>query len=293
MIWKHNQDLRLPSPLIIEGVGSLFIDANGEFWRAFEFIENTTSPAVASKSKQAYATAKTFGSFTAAFTNFDSSQLKITIPDFHNLRLRYDQYRLALLNSPEELRLRAGSSLEKLTQRSNYKDFYETVISDPDHYLKRVMHHDAKIANVLFDKDSGEVVCPVDFDTVMPGYYFSDLGDMIRSMACNHDENYLGSEPIQIRPDYYEAIVDGYLMVMNEHLSEKEIENIHFSGLIMIYMQALRFMSDFLQHDVYYHTEYPGQNLDRANNQLDLLTSLESFLKKDQPKSVYSHLEAK
>ena len=289
-IWKQGQHLQLPTPIFFSGNQSLFVDNSGECWRAFEFIENTNSPAVATKASQAFATAKTFGSFTAAFTGFDSSTLKTAIPDFHNLLLRYEQYTAALEGSSRELIQKAGASLQLLSERSNYKDFYESVIADPINYHKRVMHHDAKIANVLFDKGTGEVVCPVDFDTVMPGYYFSDLGDMIRSMACNHDENYLGTESIQIRPDYYEAIVEGYLLVMNEHLSTKEIENIHYSGLIMIYMQALRFMSDFLQHDVYYHTEYPGQNLDRARNQIALLLSLELYLKEHHHETSMAYL---
>jgi thiamine kinase-like enzyme len=292
-IWNQGQHLRLPTPIFFNGNQSLFVDSTGECWRAFEFIENTNSPAVATKASQAFATAKTFGSFTAAFTGFDSSVLKTSIPDFHNLLLRYEQYTAALQGATGELISKAGTSLQQLSERSNYKDFYESVIADPDNYHKRVMHHDAKIANVLFDKLTEEVVCTVDFDTVMPGYYFSDLGDMIRSMACNHDENYLGKEPIQIRPDYYEAIVDGYLMVMREHLSAKEVDNIHYSGLIMIYMQALRFMSDYLQHDVYYHTEYPGQNLDRARNQIALLTSLEYYLKEQHQETALAHKLAK
>lgn len=141
------------------------------------------------------------------------------------------------------------------------------------------MHHDAKIANVLFSKTTGRVICPVDFDTVMPGYYFSDLGDMIRSMAGNADENYLHFEKIQIRKSYYDAIVSGYLSIMEKQLTDSEKKYIHYAGLIMIYMQAIRFITDFMRGGIYYKTEYKGQNFDRALNQLTLLKRLEELLK--------------
>lgn len=292
-IWKNRQSLILPTPIFYETDKCLFNDSAGQFWRAFEFIENSVSHSLASKPSQAFATAKAFGSFTATFTSFNADQLIDTIPDFHNLKLRFDQFTAAYADSSRELISKAGNTLQQLIDRSNYKDFYERVVSDPINFPKRVMHHDAKIANVLFDKNSGEVICLVDFDTVMPGYFFSDLGDMIRSMTCSHDENYHGTDEIKIRPDFYEAIAEGYLTVMRGQLTPKEIEYIHYGGLIMIYMQALRFMSDFLQNDIYYQIEYAGQNLSRAKNQLELLISLESFLKKYQVKKESSLLPEK
>jgi hypothetical protein len=140
------------------------------------------------------------------------------------------------------------------------------------------MHHDCKIGNILFDISTREVICPIDLDTIMPGKYFSDLGDMIRTMACTVDENSRDWEHIDVRPEFYEAIVDGYLHGIGNELMEAERENIHKSGLLMTYMQTLRFVTDFLQGDTYYKTTYPEQNLNRALNQLVLLEKLEDFL---------------
>ncbi len=124
----------------------------------------------------------------------------------------------------------------------------------------------------------GKVICPVDLDTVMPGYFFSDLGDMIRSMAGTADENSTEYEQIQIRPDIYQAVMDGYTQGINEFLTGPEKEYLHASGLLLIYMQALRFMTDYLGNDRYYRISYPEQNYDRAKNQLVLLNRLEEFL---------------
>ncbi|MCW3116875.1 MAG: phosphotransferase [Chitinophagaceae bacterium] len=143
------------------------------------------------------------------------------------------------------------------------------------------MHHDAKIANVLFDKKTGQVICAIDFDTTMPGYFFSDLGDMIRSMACSSDEHNTDFSHLHIRKDFYKAIVSGYLGVMNNYLTDEEKKYIHSAVLLMIYMQAVRFFADYLNNDVYYQISYPEQNFDRATNQLTLLRNLEQFLSEE------------
>jgi hypothetical protein len=112
----------------------------------------------------------------------------------------------------------------------------------------------------------------------MPGYFFSDLGDMIRSMACSYDENSTEFDKITIRKKFYNAILEGYLMVMNKQLTDSEKKYIHYAGLLMIYMQSLRFLTDYLNGDIYYQISYPEQNFNRATNQLTLLGQLEKFL---------------
>jgi hypothetical protein len=141
-----------------------------------------------------------------------------------------------------------------------------------------VMHHDCKINNILFDKNTNEVICPVDLDTTMPGKFFSDIGDMIRTMACTVDENSIEWELIEVRPAFYEAILKGYLEGAGNIFTDEEKKNIHFSGLILTYMQSLRFAADHLNGDIYYRISYKEQNLSRALNQLILLEKLEEYL---------------
>jgi hypothetical protein len=112
----------------------------------------------------------------------------------------------------------------------------------------------------------------------MPGKFFSDIGDMIRTMAGTVDENSTAWEEIDIRPGYYKAVLSGYLEATGDVFTSREKEDIHYSGALMIYMQSLRFVTDFLNNDIYYKTEYAEQNLNRALNQFILLEKLENFL---------------
>lgn len=278
---QESTGLRLPNPVLLNEDKSLFIDEQKNYFRAFEFIEDAYSPPVAERPAQVNATAKTFASFTAAFNEFNTDQLKTVIPDFHNLLFRYFQLEESLNGELYEREAHAQPLVDEFVKRERYKDFYEQIAESPDSFPLRVMHHDAKIANVLFSKKTGKVICPVDFDTVMPGYYFSDIGDMIRSMACSLDENSTDFENLHIRSDYYKAIMEGYLEIKNHFLTKEEKKNIHYTGLMMIYMQALRYMTDYLNGDIYYRIAYPEQNFDRTKNQLILLQQLEKFLEKE------------
>jgi thiamine kinase-like enzyme len=281
-IWEYAAfeftGLRLPYPKYYNNNSSLFKDENGNYWRAFELIENCYSINVPKTPSQARATAKEFAKFTVAFNDFNLDQLRIVIPDFHNLMLRYEQFEEAFNGAFYERMPKALPLAEELKQREHYKHFFESITASGE-FPQRVMHHDAKISNVLFDEETDTPVCLVDFDTVMPGYFFSDIGDMIRTMVCPVDETNTEFEKIKIRKTYYDAIINGYLSVMKDDLTTSEKENIHYAGLLMTYMQALRFLADYLNGDIYYKTQYPEQNFDRAKNQLTLLSELEKFLK--------------
>ncbi len=283
-IWEYAEfeftGLRLPSPKHCGKMTTLFVDEQENYWRAFEFIDNARMLSVAEKPAQAKATAKIFAKFTSAFDEFNVEMLKNVIPGFHDLSLRYRQFEEAMNGESYERMAKALSVIQELKQRERYKHFYELII-ESDEFPLRVMHHDAKIANVLFHNTSGKVICPVDFDTVMPGYFFSDLGDLIRSMVCPEDENSTNFDAIIVRKEFYEAILTGYLDVIGKQLTEPEKKYIHYAGLLIIYMQALRFLSDYLNGDVYYRINYPEQNFDRAMNQLTLLQKLEEFLQKN------------
>jgi thiamine kinase-like enzyme len=269
--------LRLPYPQEYSNNRTLYKDNNGNYWRAFEFIDNSHSLKVAETPGQAKASAKAFAEFTAAFLQMNLDNLRIVIPDFHNLAFRYQQFEQALEGEQYERMGKAISLIKELKNRERYKHFYELIISS-EHFPLRVMHHDAKITNVLFDNSTHKVICLVDFDTVMPGYFFSDLGDLIRTLVSPVDEASVEFDKIKIRKSFYDAIMDGYLSVMQKQLTKSEVKHIHHAGLIMIYMQALRFLTDYLNGDVYYKTEYSEQNFDRALNQFTLLRKLEEFL---------------
>ena len=280
-LWQYAEfeftGLRLPAPKYCGRNSTLYIDKKENYWRAFEFIEESKTTNKATTPAQAKATAKAFAKFTAAYNEMNIHQLKMVISGFHNLSLRYQQFEEAVSGELYERMSIALPIVNELKQREKYKHFFE-IITESVEFPQRVMHHDAKIANVLFHKKTGKVICPVDYDTTMPGYFFSDLGDMIRSMVCNEDENSTNFDNISIRKEFYEAIIAGYMGVMTNVFNETEKKYIHYSGLLIVYMQALRFLTDYLNGDIYYRIDYAGQNLNRAKNQLTLLQKLEKFL---------------
>lgn len=281
-LWKYtntaNKGLLMPDPVFCNTQNSLLTDPSGNYWRAFQFIPESKTCAVAETAMQAWATAKTFGQFTAAFSHMDTSLLYEVISNFHNLSLRYRQFETSLQSKSGERLARASSLIADLKKREHYKTLYERIRTSPGEFPLRVMHHDAKISNILFQERTGNVICPVDYDTVMPGHYFSDLGDMIRSMVSPEDEKSTHYENIEVRKDFYNGIVNGYLETMDDQLTSSEKKHLHFSGILMTYMQALRFLTDYLDGDTYYHIDYTEQNFDRALNQFVLLQKLESFL---------------
>lgn len=284
LLWQYLKtsdiDFKIPEPKYFPGDIDIYWDNDNNYWRVFEFIDDGKMLSIAESPEQARTTAKTFAEFTLTFHDLDADMLLETIPDFHNLSFRYKQFEDALKSWQKDRPQKALPLIEELKQRNRYANFYD-IITESEEFPKRVMHHDAKIANILFSKETGEVICPVDFDTTMPGYFFSDLGDMIRSMACSLDENSTDFENISIRKDFYTAIVEGYLSVMEKQLTASEKKYIHYAGILIIYMQALRFMTDYLNGDIYYKTNYAEQNFDRTKNQLTLLKKLEEFLREE------------
>jgi Ser/Thr protein kinase RdoA (MazF antagonist) len=140
-------------------------------------------------------------------------------------------------------------------------------------FKQRVTHHDTKISNVLFDRaDKG--ICVIDLDTIMPGYFISDVGDMMRTYLSAVSEEETDLSLISIREAIYEAVVRGYFTEMKNELTDTEKQQFFYAGCFMIYMQAIRFLADYFNEDKYYGARYADHNLDRASNQVALLQKM-------------------
>jgi len=268
----------IPAPVPATNKEYIWKDGDNQYWRATSFIEGSYSPMVAESSEAACIVSKNFAHFTSSLAGLDTRLLREILPGFHDLSARYRQFEMAVSTAPIDRLLKATHVIAEFRERKKLVEFYDAIIGTSD-YPDRVMHHDSKISNILFDKKTNLAICPVDLDTVMPGKFFSDLGDMIRSMSCARDENSVEWEEIKVNPKFYESILRGYLEEMNSQLTDQERKNIHYSGILMIYMQGIRFLADYLSGDRYYKTNYPEQNLNRALNQLILLENLEEWLR--------------
>lgn len=258
--------------------GGLLFKGDKHVWRCFEYIQDTYSPMVSSTPEQAWMVSACFGNFSAKLSNLDPLKIQTVLPGFHDLALRFDQFRQALQNAPETRRQAAQHLISQALAQTYLVDFYIKVQSNPDQFPLHILHHDCKIANILFKNEDHQIYSPIDLDTTQPGLFISDIGDMIRSMVPNFPENHAQVNELVIRGDFYEAIREGYLDSMHAYLSPLEMEQIDMTGKVIVYMQGLRFLTDYLNQDVYYQISYPQQNLDRAANQLYLLQLLIQYV---------------
>ena len=248
------------------------LEGNGGYYRITHFVKNSHTIDTVQNTKQAFEAARQFGKFTHLLADFPQEQLAETLPDFHNLALRYQQFKQALLSGNQQRIEETAELIEFIKDQKEIVVNYERIL-ESSAFKKRVTHHDTKISNVLFD-DNDNGLCVIDLDTVMPGYFISDVGDMLRTYLSPVSEEEKDFEKIIIREEYFDAIKKGYMSEMEEDLSTEEKDHFIFAGKFMIYMQAIRFLTDYLNNDTYYGSKYPGHNFVRAGNQVELLKRL-------------------
>lgn len=251
-------------------------DNEGFPWRIFQFFENTYTVDKVETSSQAFSAAAEFGRLGFYLREMDVSEFGFTIDRFHDLAWRYEQFETSLKTELKDRLEAAASAIRTATHYKFLVDKYRELIASGVLKL-RITHNDTKINNVLFDQNTNKAVTAIDLDTLMPGYFIYDMGDMIRTFVSPVDEEERDLSKVAVRKDIYQAVVDGYLSWMKTELTEQEQRQIPFSGMMMTYIMALRMLADFLNGDTYYKTTYPGQNLVRANNQFRLLGLLEEF----------------
>lgn len=249
--------------------GDLMVETDGVYYRLFAFVENSKTFDVAPDTTLAYEAAHQFSRFTKVFSGFDAGSLRVTIPHFHDLDFRERQFRDALLNGNPQRIKRSNEVIRAAGMHTNITEQF-CKIESRNLIKRRVTHHDTKISNVLFTPD-GKGITVIDLDTVMPGYFISDLGDMMRTYLSPASEEESDLSQIEVREDFFEAIVSGFLENVNDVLNRDEKGWILYAGPFLIYMQAIRFLTDFLNNDVYYGARYEDHNFVRARNQFTLL----------------------
>jgi len=255
--------------------GSLMVYDEEQYpWRLLPFIPNTYTVNEVSTAAQAYEAVKGFARLTRNLEGIDTGKFLPTLDRFHDLSWRYEQFQTALNGAPKERIQLAQSSIEECIQFFFLVNHYQQLIESNKLKL-RITHNDTKINNILFDQSNHKAVCVIDLDTLMPGYFIYDLGDMIRTFVSPVSEEESDRSKIIFRKEIYNVLLSGYLSEMKDVLSSAEISAIPFAGKMMTYIMALRFLTDYLNGDVYYTTSYLGQNLIRAQNQLKLLDVLE------------------
>lgn len=236
------------------------------YWRVSVFIPRSqTLEAVTPESS--YLVGLKFGEFQAMLADVPQ-QLGETIPDFHNMEFRMKQLREAV----------AANASGRL---SEVQDIVDAIEADAEEMCcaeqlyregklpKRICHCDTKVSNMLFD-DKGEVLCVIDLDTTMPSFVFSDFGDFLRSAANTGKEDEQDLNNVRFNMDIFRPFAKGYIQSARSFLTPKEIELLPYAATLFPYMQAVRFLADYINGDTYYRTTYEGQNLVRTKAQYKL-----------------------
>jgi Ser/Thr protein kinase RdoA (MazF antagonist) len=269
---QHHPEYLFVAPVVSVSGDEMVIRENEGFFRLFPFVPGSQTREVVEKQEQAYEAARQFGKFTRLLSGIDLPAFKITIPSFHDLSLRYLQFETALKNGNKERINQSKELIRVILDHADIVAEYENIKTNPAFHT-RITHHDTKISNVLFDNnDRG--LCVIDLDTAMPGYFISDVGDMMRTYLSPVSEEETDFGKIEVREDYYKAIILGYMEEMKDELSATEKKYFFYAGKFMIYMQAVRFLTDYINDDIYYGEKYPDHNLMRAKNQSTLLSRL-------------------
>lgn len=236
------------------------------YWRVSVFIPRSeTLEAVTPESS--YLVGLKFGEFQAMLADVPQ-QLGETIPDFHNMEFRMKQLREAV----------AANAVGRLHE---VQDLVDAIEKDADEMCcaeqlyrdgklpKRICHCDTKVSNMLFD-ENGEVLCVIDLDTTMPSFIFSDFGDFLRSAANTGKEDEQDLNNVRFNMEIFKAFAKGYVQSARTFLTPIEIEHLPYAATLFPYMQAVRFLADYINGDTYYRTTYDGQNLVRTKAQYKL-----------------------
>ena len=253
------------------------VDDKNNYWRVYLFIEGAKSYDILENEKQAYEAARIFGKFQADLVDIPGPRLIETIPDFHNTPKRITN----LENAVKE------DVMGRVKEVGKEIDFVLSRKSDAEILLKlnregaipeRITHNDTKLNNVLIDAETGIGICAIDLDTVMPGLVHYDFGDMIRTGTSPAPEDETDLSKITMQFPMYEALLRGFCASSGKVLTDAEFEYLPFSGKLITLEIGTRFLTDYLQGDIYFKTHRPGHNLDRARSQFQLVRSIESQL---------------
>ena len=260
------------------GGAEMASDPDGHPWRLFPYIPNTVTLDKVDTLDQAFEAARGFGTLTRKLDGIDVSAFAPTIPKFQDLSWRFEQLQQALAGTTEERRNQATDAIRNALEFGFLVDHYRN-FTESGKLKPRVVHNDTKINNILFHTQTGKSVCVIDLDTLMPGYFIYDLGDMVRTFVSPVSEEEADTSKVMFRADFYEALLNGYLSVMEPCLLPEERPAVPFAGMMMTYIMAIRFLADFLNGNIYYQIHYPEQNLVRARNQLALVRSIGEALR--------------
>ncbi len=251
-----------------------YTDAAGRVWRVYNFVNDAFAYNTIENPDVFRKAGKAFGEFQNQLADFPIDTLYETIPDFHHTARRYRNLMNSVKRNASGRRGLCEAQIAFAEQRLD-DTFILTGYIETGALPVRVTHNDTKLNNILFDAATGEPVCVVDLDTVMPGLSLYDFGDAIRFGANTAAEDERDLSKVSLDLTLFEAYTEGYLSAAGGSLTEKEIGLLPFASKLMTLECGMRFLTDFLDGDVYFKTDYPEHNLVRCRTQFALVADME------------------
>jgi len=252
----------------------LYKSKDGNYWRLYTFIDDAQTYQVVENSNHFYSAGKAFGKFQMLLSDFPVEDLHETIPEFHNTPKRF----MSLIESIDRDVMNRAKHVKPEIDFVEKRADKISVVIDLLHENKlplRVTHNDTKFNNVLIDNKSGEGICVIDLDTVMPGTSLYDFGDSIRSGANTADEDEPDLSKVWMDINLFEQFTQGYLEMASGFLTPLELEYLPFSSMLITFELGMRFLTDYLNGDTYFKIHREGHNLDRARVQFKLVSDME------------------
>ena len=270
LVTKHLESKGIPTLHIVPTKdGKTYINVGDEFFRGYDFIENSICYEKVPNLDMVRKAAEGFGRFHNGLADIDVSKIVDVIPDFHNSKKRYESFCNIVRQNPAGRLAQCKAEVDFLLSR--HEDYSLLVDALAEGTIRpSVTHNDPKINNVAFDRTTGEVACVLDLDTVMGGTFLYDFGDAVRSLFTGDNEDSPDTSKLVVDLPIYEAYLDGYFQCMKDSINDKEIEFLPYSILIIAEELSTRFLGDFLNGDKYFHVDYPTHNLVRARTQIAL-----------------------
>lgn len=261
----------------------LYVDTNGGHWRTYIYVDNVRTFSTIENEEQAYLLGQAVGEFQLQLSDFDGTTLHETIPHFHDMSLRYEQLEKAKEVNCNNRLIHVQDEIEfLLTNKERGEILWQNM--EQGILPTRVTHNDTKINNILFSLDGKEALCVIDLDTVMPGTILFDTGDMIRTATTTAAEDEIDLNKVECDVALHKALIKGYLSKAL-FLTSLEKELVVESGRNLTQIMAVRFLTDYLNGDIYYYTEKEDHNLIRARNQIKLMQDM------DKKWNILTHFE--
>ena len=247
---------------------------DGGYWRMYYYIKGARTYQMVEDPILFYNSAVAFGNFQRLLADYPADELYETIPNFHNTVSRFADFKKALEADSCGRAASVQKEINFVLERESVCSFITDRIASGEYPL-RVTHNDTKLNNVMIDLVTGEGICVIDLDTVMPGSVLYDFGDSIRFGASSAEEDERDLDKVYMRLELFDDYAKGFLKGLGGSLSEAEMRGLPMGALVITLETGIRFLTDYLNGDTYFATHREGQNLDRARTQLKLVADME------------------